>query len=130
MLFVNFLKYLVITVPLMVVAVWLFTRTTPYNEFKIMFDGDVLEDKKKVAASKAVAFDLGGKIIGLSLLLASAVYHSISLWDLAAWGLVGTVFLIGVYWLFELLTPGITVRKEIPNGNVAVGIFSFCLSIA
>jgi putative membrane protein len=95
-----------------------------------MFDGDILDDVRKVSSAKAVAFDLGGKIVGLSLLLASAIFHSVSLWDLAAWGLVGTIFLILVYWLFEFLTPGIKIRKEIPNGNVAVGIFSFCLSIA
>jgi putative membrane protein len=130
MLFINFLEYLGVTIPLMVIAVFLFTRTTPYNEFKIMFDGDILDDVRKVSSAKAVAFDLGGKIVGLSLLLASAVFHSVSLWDLIAWGLVGTIFLIVIYWLFEFLTPGIKIRKEIPNGNVAVGIFSFCLSIA
>lgn len=129
MLLFNFLKYLGITLPLMAFAVFLFTLTTPYQEFKIMFDGDVLEDPQKVAASKAVALDLGGKVIGIAFLLASAIYHSVSLWDLIVWGLTGTLFLIAVYYLFELLTPGITIRKEIPNGNVGAAIFSFCLSL-
>jgi putative membrane protein len=130
MLLINFLKYLGVTLPLMAFAIFLFTLTTPYQEFKIMFDGDDLENPLKVASAKAVAFDLGGKILGISFLLASAIYHAVSLWDLVVWALTGIVFLVGIYYLFELLTPGITIRKEIPNGNVGVGIFSFCLSLA
>ncbi|TGE31805.1 DUF350 domain-containing protein [Desulfosporosinus sp. Sb-LF] len=130
MYLINFLKYLGVTIPLMLLAVMLFTYTTPYKEFQIMAFGDDLENPQKVAAAKAVAFDLGGKILGLAILLASAIYHSVDLLDMTVWTLTGTVFLIIVYWLFELLTPTIKVRREIPNGNVAVGIFSFCLSIA
>lgn len=130
MYLINFLMYLGITIPLMVVAVMLFIFTTPYKEFQIMVLGDDLEDLRKVAAAKAVAFDLGGKVLGIALLLASAIYHAVGLWDMIVWTLTGTISLIIVYWLFELLTPTIKVRREIPNGNVGVGIFSFCLSIA
>ena len=130
MYLINFLEYLGVTIPLMLFAVMLFTYTTPYKEFQIMALGDDLEDPKKVAAAKAVAFDLGGKVLGVAIVLASAIYHSVDLLDMAVWTLTGTIFLIIVYWLFELLTPTIKVRREIPNGNVAVGIFSFCLSLA
>ncbi|AHF06226.1 DUF350 domain-containing protein [Desulfitobacterium metallireducens] len=129
MLLVNFLKYLGVTLPLMAFAIFLFTLTTPYQEFKIMFDGDVLEDPLKVASAKAVSLDLGGKILGIAFLMASAIYHAVSFWDLVVWALTGTIFLIAVYYLFELLTPGISIRKEIPQGNVGVAIFSFCLSL-
>lgn len=127
---INFLRYLGVTIPLMVFSVMLFSFTTPYKEFEIMSFGNDLENPMKVAAAKAVAFDIGGKVLGLAILLASAIYHSVGLWDLTLWTLTGTVALIIVYWLFELLTPKIKIRYEIPNGNVAVGIFSFCLSIS
>lgn len=130
MYLINFLKYLGVSIPLMFLAVMLFTYTTPYKEFQIMASGDDLENPQKVAAAKAVAFDLGGKVLGVAIVLASAIYHSVDLLDMTVWTLTGTVTLIIVYWLFELLTPTIKVRREIPNGNVAVGIFSFCLSIA
>ena len=130
MYLINFLKYLGVTIPLMLFAMMLFTYTTPYKEFQIMAFGDDLENPQKVAAAKAVAFDLGGKVLGVAIVLASAIYHSVDLLDMTVWTLTGTVFLIIVYWLFELLTPTIKVRREIPNGNVAVGIFSFCLSLA
>ena len=130
MYLINFLEYLGVSVPLMILAVMLFSLTTPYKEFQIIAAGDDLENPRKVAAAKAVAFDIGGKVLGLAILLASAIYHSVDLWDMTLWTLTGTVSLIIVYWLFELFTPSIKVRQEIPNGNVAVGIFSFCLSIA
>ena len=130
MYLINFLKYLGVTIPLMLFAMMLFTYTTPYKEFQIMASGDDLDNPQKVAAAKAVAFDLGGKVLGVAILLASAIYHSVDLLDMTVWTLTGTVSLIIVYWLFELLTPSIKIHREIPNGNVAVGIFSFCLSIA
>lgn len=130
MYLINFLMYLGVSIPLMVLSVLLFTLTTPYKEFHIMALGDDLENPRHVAAAKAVAFDIGGKVLGLAILLASAIYHAVDLWDMSVWTLTGTVTLIIVYWLFELITPTIKVRREIPNGNIAVGIFSFCLSIA
>lgn len=130
MLLLNFLAYLAVTLPLVLLGIFLFTKTTPYPEFKLLFEGDELHEVKKVAASKAVSFDLGGKIIGLAIVLASAIYNSINLWDLVVWGITAILFFIAVYWLFELLTPGVSVRKEIPAGNVGVGIFSFCLSLS
>ncbi|MCO5387260.1 DUF350 domain-containing protein [Desulfosporosinus sp.] len=130
MYLINFLMYLGVTIPLMIFSVMLFTFTTPYKEFKILADGDDLDNPRKVSAAKAVAFDLGGKVLGTAILLASAIYHSIGIWDMIAWTLTGTISLIIVYWLFEVLTPMLKVRHEIPNGNVAVGFFSFCLSLA
>ena len=130
MYLINFLMYLGISIPVMLFSVFLFTLTTPYKEFQIIALGDDLENPRKVAAAKAVAFDIGGKVLGLAILLASAIYHAVDLWDMSVWTMTGTVTLIIVYWLFELVTPTIKVRREIPNGNIAVGIFSFCLSIA
>lgn len=130
MYLVNFLMYLGVTIPLMIFSVALFIFTTPYKEFKILAEGDDIENPRKVSAARAVAFDLGGKVLGTAVLLASAIYNSVGLWDMIVWTLTGTVSLIIVYWLFEVLTPQLKVRQEIPNGNVAVGFFSFCLSLA
>lgn len=125
----NFLIYLVVTVPLVGLGILFFNLTTPYNEFRLIRDGGDLSDPSKAAAGKAAAYDLGGKIIGQVLVLASAVYHSVGLIDLIVWGLIGIAFQIIVFYLFELLTP-FKVLQEIPKGNVSVGIFSMCLSLA
>ncbi|TLS49444.1 DUF350 domain-containing protein [Paenibacillus antri] len=125
----NFFLYLVVTIPIMAVGIFVFQLTTPYNEFALIREGADADDPRKSAAAKAAAHDLGGKIIGLAIVLASAVYHAVSLWDLALWGLVGVVFQVGVFYLFEWLTP-FRVISEIPKGNVSVGLFASRLSIA
>jgi putative membrane protein len=125
----NFFLYLVVTIPIMAVGIFIFQATTPYNEFKLIQDGSATNDPVKAGAAKAAAYDLGGKIVGLALVLASAVYHSVSLLDLALWGLIGVVFQVCVFYLFEWVTP-FRVVSEIPKGNVSVGMFASYLSIA
>ena len=80
-------------------------------------------------AAEAAAHDLGGKLLGLTLVLASAIFHSVHIWDLLFWGAVGIVSQVVVAKLFERVTP-YRVSQEIPKGNVAVGIFSARLSVA
>jgi putative membrane protein len=125
----NFLAYLGVTLPILIVGIMAFMVTTPYNEYKLIREGAATDDPRKINAAKAAAHDLGGKIIGLAIVLASAVYHSVSLLDLLVWGLVGIVFQIVVFYIFELVTP-FKVVSEIPNGNVSVGIFASRLSVA
>ncbi|MCR8633650.1 MULTISPECIES: DUF350 domain-containing protein [Paenibacillus] len=125
---VNFLIYLGVAVPLLAIGIFFFLFTTPYSEFKLIKEGSDVTDPVKVGAARAAAYDLGGKILGQVLVIASAVYHSVGLLDLIVWGLLGIAFQIIVFYLFELLTP-FKVLVEIPKGNLAVGQFSFILSI-
>lgn len=125
----NFLLYLGVSVPLFLLGIFIFFLTTPYREIVLIREGAELEDPQKIAAAKSAAFDLGGKITGLSLVLASAIYHSVGVIDLMIWGGIGTLFLVGVFYLFEWLTP-FRVVSEIPKGNLSVGIFSAFLSIS
>jgi len=125
----NFLIYLGISLPLLAVGVFLFMITTPYKEHELIAAGDELDDPRKACAARATAYDLGGKILGLSIVLASAVFHAVNFVDLIIWGLIGAMFQVIVFYIFELVTP-FTVVKEIPRGNVAVGIFSAFLSLS
>jgi putative membrane protein len=129
MYLINFLTYLAVTLPLMGLGIFVFAVTTPYKEYDLIREGARTDDPQKVAAAKAAAHDLGGKIIGLALVLASAIFHAVSLWDLVIWGIVGTVFQVLVFYLFEWITP-FKVVSEIPKGNISVGIFTSRLSIA
>lgn len=124
----NFLIYLGVSLPLLGLGIYLFMLTTPYKEEELIAAGDEA-DRVKACAAQATAYDLGGKILGLSLVLASAVYHAVNYIDLIIWGLIGIIFQIAVFYIFELITP-FTVVKEIPQGNVAVGIFSAFLSVS
>ncbi|MGI6127429.1 MAG: DUF350 domain-containing protein [Planifilum sp.] len=125
----NFLMYLGVTLPLLGVGIAVFLITTPYREFQLIRDGADTTDSQKMAAAKAAAHDLGGKIIGLAIVLASAVFHSLSLGDLILWGVIGILFQVLVFYLFELLTP-FKVVSEIPKGNVSVALFASRLSVA
>ncbi len=125
----NFLLYLGISLPILGLGVYLFMLTTPYNENKLIAGGAEFGDQQKVLAAQATAWDIGGKILGQSVVLASAIFHSVGPVDLVIWGLIGAVFQVVVFYLFELITP-FTVLKEIPQGNVAVGIFSAFVSLA
>lgn len=125
----DFFLGLLVTAPIMAIGIMVFQLTTPYNEFALIREGSDTSDPAKAAAAKAAAHDLGGKIVGLAIVLASAAYHSDTLWDLALWGLIGVVFQVGVFFLFEWVTP-FRVVSEIPKGNVSVGLFASRLSIA
>jgi len=129
MYLLNFLMYLGVTLPLMAFGILVFAFTTPYREYDLIKNGAETDDPQQAAAAKAAAHDLGGKIIGLAIVLASAIFHAVNLWDLVVWGIVGTAFQVIVFYLFELFTP-FKVVSEIPKGNVSVGIFASRLSIA
>ena len=124
---VNFLLYLAAALPLLGIGVWLFARLTPYKEGELLHNG--AQDGMAGRAAEAAAHDLGGKLLGLTLVLASAIFHSVHIWDLLFWGAVGIVSQVLVAKLFEWITP-YQVAQEIPKGNVAVGIFSARLSVA
>lgn len=126
---INFSLYLLVSIPLMIFGILMFTRTTSYNDFDMINAGSNTHDPGQADAAIAVACDLGGKIIGLSTVLASAIFHSANLIELTIWGLVGILFEIIIFCFFRLLSP-IKVTTEISGGNIAVGIFSAVLSIS
>ncbi len=127
--FVNFMIYLVVAIPLLLLGIKIFMWQTPYNEMQIIKDAAASENDIKDEAGMAVAHSLGGKVVGQALVIASAVFHSVSVGDLVVWGIVGIVFQVLVYYLVEKLTP-FKVTEEVERGNIAVGIFSARLSFA
>lgn len=127
--FVNFLTYLVVSIPLLLIGIKIFMLQTPYDEMKMIQDAACCDKTAKDEAGIAVAHDLGGKIVGQALVMASAVFHSVSVGDLIIWGIIGIIFQVLVYYVFEKLTP-FKVTEELVKGNIAVGIFSSRLSFA
>lgn len=126
--FINFLTYLGISIPILILGVLVFVFTTPYREFELIREASQTEDPMKVAAGQAATYDLSGKILGLTIVLASAILSAQSLVDFVIWGVIGVVFQVIVFYLFHLITP-LSVIKEIPKGNVSVAIFSSRISL-
>jgi putative membrane protein len=126
---INYLLYLGVSVPLLAVAVVIFMKITPYSESQLITAGKATNNPAKTAAAQAAAYTLGGKILGLAIILASAIFHSVTLIDLAIWGCIGIVSQVIIFFLYELVTP-FKITKEIPEGNISVGILSAFLSVS
>jgi putative membrane protein len=115
----NFLLYLAVSLVLLLVGLILMEITTKVKEFSLMAKGN-----------KAASFVLGGRLLGLAIVLYSSLANSISLIDMILWGSIGIVAQIIVFYLAEWLTPRFNVNQSIEEDNQAVGIFLMLLSIS
>lgn len=119
-LYINFLSYLGVAIGLLVVGVILFTLSTPkIKEFKLIAEKNV-----------SAAMLLGGKVMGLAIVLGAAAEYSISLMDMAIWGIIGIVSQIIVFILAEVITIRFSIQKAIEEDNRAVGTMLLSLSLA
>ena len=76
-LYINFLSYLAVALLLLFVGVALFAISTPkLKEFQLIA-------KKNVTA----AMSIGGKVMGLALVLGATLEYSVSLTDMVIWHL-------------------------------------------
>lgn len=116
---INFLIYLGVSLALLLVGLLLMEITTKVKEFSLMAKGN-----------KAASYVLGGRLLGLAIVLYSAAANSISLIDMAIWGSVGIVAQIIVFYLAEWLTPRFNVTQSIEADNQAVGLFLLLLSVS
>jgi putative membrane protein len=119
-LYLNFASYLGLALLLIAAGILLFILSTPkLKEFSLI-------GKKNVTA----ALSLGGKIVGLAIVLGAAAEYSVSLLDMAIWGAIGIVAQIVVYILAEVITIRFSISKAIEEDNRAVGILLFSLSLS
>lgn len=119
-LYMSFLFYLGVALLLLVVGVVLFTVTTPkIKEFQLIAEKNV-----------TAAMSLGGKVIGLAIVLGAAAEYSVSILDMTIWGMVGILSQIIVFFLAELITIRFSIHKAIIEDNRAVGTMLLSLSLA
>ncbi len=95
------------------VHVWL----TPQREFALIRHGNV-----------AAAISLGGAMLGFVAPMSSAIAHSVSLLDLALWGLVALI----VQWLAHLSIRLLVhdLAAQIEADNRAVATFAATVALA
>lgn len=119
-LYMNFLMYVSTAIGLLILGMILFTMTTPkIKEFSLIASGNI-----------AAALLLGGKLIGLAFVLGAAAEYSISLVDMALWGLIGIIAQVVLFGIAELVTIRFSLQKAIQNDNRSVALTLFSLSIA
>jgi putative membrane protein len=115
--FDEFLAYLGVAIVLLAAFMAIYIRVTPYHEIQLIREGNM-----------AASFALSGSVLGFIVPLASAIQHSVSLVDMAIWGLIALFVQIGAFVAVKLLIPSIT--RDIPAGNGAQGFFLGSLSLA
>ena len=114
--FDDFLVYLAVALVLLALFIVIYIRVTPYREMALIREGNM-----------AASFSLSGSLLGFIIPLAAAVQHSVSLVDMAIWGLIAMVVQIAAFVVVKLLIPSIT--EDIPAGKGAQGFFLGSLSL-
>ncbi|MDS4042475.1 MAG: DUF350 domain-containing protein [Candidatus Competibacter sp.] len=113
----SFLLYFATAIGLLLLFLLAYVFITPYREITLIREGNA-----------AAAASLSGALLGFVLPLASAIAHSVSLPDMAIWGLIALVIQLLVYLAARLLLPDLA--RDIPAGKVATGVFLGALSLA
>ena len=114
--FDDFLVYLGISLAYLAVFTAIYIRITPYREMQLIREGNM-----------AASFSLSGAILGFIVPLASAIQHSVSLIDMAIWGLIAMAVQVLAFVVVKLCIPSIT--RDIPEGKGAQGFFLGTLSL-
>lgn len=115
--FPDFLLYFALALVLLAFFVAVYVRVTPYREFTLIRNGNM-----------AAAISLSGALLGLVLPLASAISHSVSPLDMAAWGIIALVVQLIVYALTSRLVPHF--REAIEAGRTAPATLLAALSVS
>ena len=97
----------------MIVYLWL----TPYNELKLIKDGNV-----------AAALSLSGSVLGFTFPLAAAIVHSVHPWDMMLWAVIAAAVQLLVYVAVRYTL--LNVVRRIPEGQVATGIVLGAISLS
>ena len=112
-----FLAHMATAIALTLFYVVIYMWVTPHAEIKLIRENNM-------AASLAFA----GSLVGFCLPLASAITNSISLVDVAVWGVVALLVQIVIFYLVCLPIPKISERIE--KDEVASGVWLGSASLA
>ncbi|PMC35335.1 DUF350 domain-containing protein [Bacillus sp. UMB0899] len=111
--------YFIIAIAIVLIGLILFEfMTKKYKDWDEILNGN-----------HAVSLSIGGKIVGICIVLAFSIYHSASVIDTLIWGAYGVFLQLIAYLLFELFTRNFSVEEQLKKGNISVGIISMCVSI-
>jgi putative membrane protein len=95
---------------LIVAFLFLYTRLTPYPEFRLIRDGNA-----------AAAYALSGALIGFVLPLCAVIANTQSIFDLLLWGLIGFIIQLAVYGAVRFAIGHL--ERKVEEGSVAAGIY-------
>jgi putative membrane protein len=115
--FDEFLVYAGLAVAYVYVFLMAYLKLTPYNELKLIKEGNV-----------AAAISLSGALLGFTLPLATAIFQASHPWDMMLWSFIAAVVQLLVY--VAVRYSLLNVTRRIPEGQVATGIVLGAVSFA
>jgi putative membrane protein len=112
-----FLVYFCTAIVAVVVYLFVYTRITPHDEFKLIRDND-----------PAAAVALGLSLLGFTLPVVSAIAHSANIFDCMIWSLVALIVQVVVYYVIKIPVPNLSAK--IAAGELAPAIWLGLSSLA
>ena len=112
----DFFIYLLVSLVYLAVFVVIYLRVTPYHEMQLIREGNM-----------AASFSLSGSILGFIVPLAAAIQHSVSIADMALWGLVAMLVQVLTYIAVKLAIP--SIGDDITANKGSVGFFLGTVSL-
>lgn len=113
----GFCKYFAAALGFVMVFCQVYCWITPYNELKLVREGNV-----------APAISFGGALIGFILPLYSAITHSVGFFDMLIWAVVAMVVQLTVFSIVRLFFKDLV--RDIENNHTAAATLLAIFSIA
>ncbi|ANE46317.1 membrane protein [Paenibacillus swuensis] len=100
---------MVLILVMMALGYFIFSKLTKFNDYAEIQKGN-----------EAAGIYMGGKLLGLAIIVGMVSYSTDAWVDMIIWSVVGIVALCLVYIIFDFLTPALHVCEEIEKGNKSV----------
>jgi putative membrane protein len=115
--FDEFLVYAGLAIAFIYVYLMAYLWLTPYNELKLIKDGNI-----------AAALSLSGSVLGFTFPLAAAIFQASHPWDMMLWAVIAGLVQLLVY--LAVRYSLLNVTRRIPEGQIATGIVLGAISIS
>ena len=105
-----------ITVVMLIIGIWVYTKITPYDEFRLIRDGNV-----------AAAVSLSGACIGLAIPLAFSMAASVNVLDIVLWGIAAIVIQLVGFRVTDWMLKDLPQR--IQSGEIGPAILLVAIKV-
>jgi putative membrane protein len=112
-----YLAFLGTGLALFVAALGIYVMITAHHEIRLIRAGN-----------KAAAYAFGGTAIGMAIVLHGTASSTFVIAELAAWGAVGLIGQLVVYFVAQLMIPGL--KEGLEEDRTSYGILLGAMSIA
>ncbi len=115
--FDEFLLYAGLAAAYVYAFLFAYVKITPYNELKLIKDGNA-----------AAALSLSGALLGFTFPLAASIVQAAHPWDMMLWALIAALVQLLVY--VAVRYSLVNVTRRIPDGQIASGIVLGAVSVS